>query len=186
MSANIYQTTQSVASRNVVAKSSFISVPKTTRHQTPCQMNAVRFLKPDLRYGLAWHGIHDCLPPNVLLLLYQSNEVNGYVTLFSNYTKPPGQLIWSNVHQWLRKETLHLPGHLACTFCSYKSSHYEVYNLCRCMIVSNANLRFVFEQRIHLSSVHLGTLHMQIHSLHLLSSNSCILNFWMSFENGSR
>jgi hypothetical protein len=36
--------------------------------------------------------------------------------------------------------------------CSYKSSHYsKVYNLCRCMIVTKDNLRFVFEQRIHLS-----------------------------------
>jgi hypothetical protein len=41
-----YQTTQSVASRNAVAKSSSISVFTTTRHHTPSQINAVRFLKP--------------------------------------------------------------------------------------------------------------------------------------------
>jgi hypothetical protein len=101
---------------NMVAKSSFISVFTTTRHQTPCQIRAARFLKPDFRHRLSWHAIHDCLPSNVLLLVYQSNEVKGHVTIFNNYTKSPGQLIWSHVHQWLRKKSWHLPDHLACTF----------------------------------------------------------------------
>jgi len=112
MSASFHYATDSVASR-VVALSPFIAV-STTHHQTPCHINAVRFLKPDLRYRSAWHAIHDCLPPSGLVLMYHSNEVKGHATIFSNCTKPPGQLIWSHVHQGLRKRTWYLPGHLAC------------------------------------------------------------------------
>jgi len=56
-------------------------------------------------------------PKNVLLLMYQSHEVKGHATIFS---EPPGQMIWPHVLQWLCKRTWYLPGHLVYTLVHIK------------------------------------------------------------------